>query len=161
MMGKSPLFQRVPSARTSSLESGDLRYGQIMYVTKTKDCQRCHETVNAILVRNITMSGISQVYWWCLAGSHPIAKPATQWISHEKIKKAKINIDDLPVIRSYLGSEVCARCGALNVELHHWAPRHLFDDAWDWPTNYLCKEHHALWHKLVTPNMTEVRNERL
>lgn len=50
----------------------------------------------------------------------------------------------------------CERCGNLNgSEVHHWAPRHLFgNDCEEWPKSYLCRECHALWHKVVTPNMS-------
>lgn len=50
--------------------------------------------------------------------------------------------------------EVCVVCGSLGVELHHFAPRHLFGaDADKWPTAYLCRTHHKQWHDIVTPNM--------
>jgi len=46
-------------------------------------------------------------------------------------------------------SEPCSVRGCTNVgtELHHFAPVHLFDDAWNWPMEYLCKEHHKEWHE--------------
>ena len=32
----------------------------------------------------------------------------------------------------------CHKCGSYaGTELHHWAPRHLFDDADDWPQSFL------------------------
>jgi len=52
-------------------------------------------------------------------------------------------------------SEKCERCGQLGVELHHWAPYHLFgDDSESWPKSKLCRECHTLWHKVVTPYMS-------
>jgi hypothetical protein len=49
----------------------------------------------------------------------------------------------------------CEHCGEKNgVEFHHWAPRHLFDDADAWPTAWLCVKCHQLWHRVVTPNMS-------
>ncbi len=48
----------------------------------------------------------------------------------------------------------CDRCGSTaGSELHHWAPWHLFDDADQWPTSYLCRECHMEWHRKVTPSM--------
>lgn len=45
-------------------------------------------------------------------------------------------------------------CHIRATEHHHWAPYHLFgNDANYWPMSYLCKEHHAEWHKKVTPQM--------
>lgn len=54
----------------------------------------------------------------------------------------------------YLTKVKCYVCGHSNVELHHFAPYHLFGrDADKWPVAYLCKEHHKQWHDIVTPNM--------
>lgn len=36
----------------------------------------------------------------------------------------------------------CRKC-----EFHHYAPRHLFDDADTWATGYLCVKCHQEWHK--------------
>lgn len=43
-------------------------------------------------------------------------------------------------------SPPCERCGASGTELHHWAPRAVFNDADEWPTSWLCTTHHAQWH---------------
>ena len=47
----------------------------------------------------------------------------------------------------------CARCtrSSDGVELHHWAPRHLFADADWWPTSNLCRWCHGVWHSVMTP----------
>lgn len=58
--------------------------------------------------------------------------------------------DKLPVVADYRGNNPdCARCGASGTELHHWAPRHLFEDADQWPTSYLCNNCHKLWHDTI------------
>jgi len=64
-----------------------------------------------------------------------------------------------PVIRNYAErSPDCDRCGSSDgTELHHWAPRHLFEDAHQWPTSYLCRSCHTQWHSTVTPNMNRRR----
>jgi hypothetical protein len=42
----------------------------------------------------------------------------------------------------------CERCGSIDdVEVHHWAPRSIFDDADDWPTSWLCRPCHREWHR--------------
>lgn len=52
----------------------------------------------------------------------------------------------------------CERCGSLSgVEIHHWAPRHLFNDSMNWPKSKLCTNCHTLWHNTVTPNMYLVK----
>jgi hypothetical protein len=67
------------------------------------------------------------------------------------------NRDTYPVIRDnrlcpdrLYETPPCERCGAEGAnELHHWAPRHLFDDADGWPTSYLCKGCHVEWHRVT------------
>lgn len=46
-------------------------------------------------------------------------------------------------------SEPCAvrGCNRRDTELHHFAPRHLFNNADDWTTAYLCSVHHREWHE--------------
>jgi hypothetical protein len=45
----------------------------------------------------------------------------------------------------------CEVCGDLaEIELHHWGPRALFGDAADlWPTSYLCRSCHVIWHATI------------
>lgn len=60
------------------------------------------------------------------------------------------NWDELPLPEDMTAdAPPCGVAGCTNkgTEYHHWAPRHLFEDAEFWPTDYLCREHHALWHK--------------
>jgi hypothetical protein len=55
-----------------------------------------------------------------------------------------------PVVRDESRSNPpCTRCGAFGTELHHWAPQALFEDAWNWPTDYLCVPCHQRWHRVV------------
>ena len=68
------------------------------------------------------------------------------------------DLDSLPIFEDYsLHAEPCAvrGCPEKTTELHHWAPRYLFDDCEDWPTSYLCTKHHAEWHAVVTPEMAK------
>ena len=57
------------------------------------------------------------------------------------------------------GWEPCAKCGGFEaIEIHHWAPRHLFgNNFWHWPTSPLCRACHRLWHSIVTPDMHKRR----
>ena len=49
--------------------------------------------------------------------------------------------------------ECCVCGGDVRVQLHHFAPRALFEDADDWPQAYLCIECHMRWHvTLKTPH---------
>lgn len=128
-----------------------------MNYRKMKDCENCLTRVSAQLVRNITSSGVSQIFWLCPFCNCSVSKKS-QFIPHEEIKKDGINIDDIPVKNNYSGSALCAVCGSPYAELHHWAPRYLFpDDSGLWPQSYLCRMHHEQWHRIVTPNMTDTR----
>ena len=40
-------------------------------------------------------------------------------------------------------------CHEKGTELHHFAPKHLFENADDWPQEFLCKKHHEEWHKIT------------
>lgn len=103
------------------------------------------------LVRNIAVNGTSQVYWWCVAHNGK----AGPYITHDKIKAAGIEINELPIIENYSDQEQCIVCGALGAELHHWAPKHLFgDNAEAYPKSFLCHHHHMQWHDLMTPEMS-------
>lgn len=73
--------------------------------------------------------------------------------------KKMFDLDALTVLVDLRDSgEPCAICGKKETEYHHFAPRHLFgDDADNWPTAWLCKDHHKEWHDKVTPNMHKRR----
>ena len=45
----------------------------------------------------------------------------------------------------------CERCGGTDngIEVHHWAPRHLFRDCERWPTARLCPPCHREWHNTI------------
>lgn len=45
---------------------------------------------------------------------------------------------------------VVVGCKNKGVELHHFAPRHLFKrEAEDYPKGYLCNYHHTHWHEIT------------
>lgn len=69
--------------------------------------------------------------------------------TERKVLRGDVDVSELEHMKP------CAVCGAAgDTELHHWAPVHLFgDEAFAWPTSYLCKTCHVRWHQMVTPNM--------
>jgi hypothetical protein len=72
-----------------------------------------------------------------------------------KTQGATDDVHLLPLWHDHTDSTPCARCGSQDgVELHHWAPRHLFEDADKWPVSELCRPCHQRWHALVTPYMS-------
>lgn len=76
-------------------------------------------------------------------------------ISHKELGVAGYRVGDLYAWRDNRNGEPCARCGAAEgTEQHHWAPKHLFPDDYHlWPTSYLCRTCHHVWHRKVTPHM--------
>lgn len=62
-------------------------------------------------------------------------------------------LEEMQVVADYTEySHECAvrGCDRRDTQYHHFAPRHLFDDADNWPCAYLCKYHHDLWHNRIT-----------
>jgi hypothetical protein len=57
----------------------------------------------------------------------------------------------MPVIDDYTTSRPpCVVCGTRGTEEHHWAPRALFgDEAYLWPTSWLCPGCHQRWHQTI------------
>jgi hypothetical protein len=65
-------------------------------------------------------------------------------------KRSHAELYDLPVLSdtdTFTGEPCSVQgCDRTDTERHHWAPRHLFDDAEQWPQSYLCRGHHKSWH---------------
>lgn len=101
----------------------------------------------ASLGKIVCSNGVNQFKFYCLECgglSNPIAH--THLVDVEKYYV-------VPVLNDF-GGLPCERCGSSEgSEKHHWAPKHLFNDAETWPKSYLCRECHARWHAVVTPNM--------
>jgi hypothetical protein len=129
-------------------------------------CHACGGT--ALLRRQIAANSVSQVAWYCERCRQWAEKPV-RWIGHDDAgailaPHLKV-IDDLPVVTDYRTQEyACAVCGELGAEYHHWMPQTLARHVEVWPdwqhwgqlTVYLCRKHHKLWHRLVTPWMPGV-----
>src|SRR5574343_282456 len=72
--------------------------------------------------------------------------------------------ESLPLLSDATASaEPCSVKGCNNkgVQLHHFAPRHLFNNADDWATGYLCQKHHEEWHERTNTGIYyyRVKNE--
>lgn len=110
---------------------------------------RCVESRTlAVPVRSRQSNGVELVVWRGLRCGH-----RTSTIGVARVPYAA----ELPLFDDNTDATPCERCGATDgVELHHWAPRHLFDDADAWPTGSLCRSCHREWHSIVTPTMSRV-----
>lgn len=125
-----------------------------------RPCHYCGKD-KVVLRRNITASGYSQYFWWCLdCDSH--ARKQSIFIGHlvvqDWFKRGRLNgaksLDDIPIINNYADDCRCVVCKKPGAEYNHWAPQSLaeyFGDDWAaWPGGYLCRFHHQLWHDIVT-----------
>mgnify|MGYP000849599729 CR=1 FL=1 len=122
-------------------------------------CNKCGAQGKAVLSRLIDSSERSLVRAWCLS----CFSVGDRNFSYADIKKRGIILDLIPVY-SRAESHVCAveGCNRTDTQLHHWLPRHKvadYDLPARFPQSYLCPEHHALWHKLVTPEMSKGNGE--
>lgn len=123
-------------------------------------CSYCHGE-NILLRRTVSGSGINMFFWMCVeCQSH--AKQDDIWIPHAVISywigQGRFKTpEDIPVHVEYASKRRCAICRRYGAEYHHWAPQSMakfFGDDWaKWPGEYLCKEHHDLWHEIVTPHL--------
>jgi hypothetical protein len=106
---------------------------------------RCSNTRYGVWCKTIRSNGTEVASLRCLRCGWEIRAA-----SMKKISVA------LPVYADHRTEAHCEKCGESGgVELHHWAPRHLFgwEEADEWPTSLLCPPCHRRWHSLVTPNM--------
>lgn len=82
-------------------------------------------------------------------------------VPHHVAQMAGINIRELDIVEDYAGQYgrcIVRGCTTDLVELNHFAPRAIFgDEAEDWPTGYLCPEHHREWGERVTPQLNRPR----
>lgn len=107
-------------------------------------CPTCR--TNCVIYKQINRSGATVVVERC-----PKCRTAPDK-NNSFLPKKNYDLDKLPVFVDYTPeAKKCEVVGCTNVgsEWHHYAPQHLFQDANDWPTGYLCKYHHDLWHKIT------------
>ena len=128
---------------------------------KSEPCKHCG--LSCLLARDVAANGKPQYFWWC-TGCARVADSSRPFLAKEYIVRVlHENPDTLPVVQRYpqAVNPTCeyAGCRRTDTEYHHWAPRHLFGlDGDNWPTSYLCAEHHPRWHAVVTPDMCKPTN---
>lgn len=120
-------------------------------------CYRCDAP--AVRARGQASNGGWQVFWYC-----PDCRMRAEKGAHNLPHRDVADLASLPVAWSNLGEgwAPCDRCGEkAALQMHHWAPRHLFGDECDeWPTANLCQKCHERWHRLVTPHMSQPQTVR-
>lgn len=121
-----------------------------------RPCPRCKATTTQEVHKCIIDSGAEFFGWRCQECQGWVPKKGGgTWISKEELTSFGLDLDGLPVI--YDAGSRCAVCGIRNAELHHWLPVGLVgrEEADKWPMDYLCKEHHDKWHRIVTPQLVQ------
>lgn len=128
-------------------------------ITKNKPCPKCQIETLHILELHVAQNGGEHFTWRCHQCKR-LFQPKEGggiWIPSETVRTSLsiAQIESLPVIMPAFFNR-CARCGARDTELHHWAPRAMFaEDADKWPCDYLCIKCHAIWHQRVTPQLAK------
>ena len=126
---------------------------------KTGNCKNCRCDRKFILHNQLFVNGSSNFLWVCsVCNSRNPANDRQFYIPSSLVRQHlnKEQIERLPVIMPELFNR-CARCGSRTVELHHWSPKAIFgqDEAERWPKDYLCKDCHDQWHRMVTPQLVK------
>ncbi len=94
--------------------------------------------------RTLAANGTSMIAAYCVQCRSKV----TDWIPHEWLRRRGVEPSDVPLLYDYSGTGECARCGSTDgTEVHHFAPKHLFDDYDQWPTADLCRSCHDEWHR--------------
>jgi hypothetical protein len=73
-------------------------------------------------------------------------------MGRKRFQAMGIDPDALPRFDSPWSMPYCQKCGQPGAERHHWAPQALFDDADQWPMDYLCRACHTRWHQVTRTN---------
>lgn len=115
-------------------------------------CKHCGST-EVQRVRNVAANGASQVFdqcQYCGRNAHGGGK----YLSCHETGPA----EQFPIVTDYRKQAApCAvmNCGKGETEYHHFAPRHIFNDAEQWPGAYLCVPHHLEWHNRLAAHMCD------
>jgi len=116
-------------------------------------CGYCGAKGKAVIARKTSANNVHIVRAWCLSCHREGGKN----FKHALLEDRGIVIGLLPEY-DRAESHVCAvdGCYRTDTELHHFLPRHINAELAEmYPQAYLCRsEHHPLWHKLVTPAMS-------
>lgn len=115
------------------------------------ECLNCQGVTTALLTECVMASGESHYAWVCSVCHRKAPFGGALFIGKDLLT---LEQRATPHVLMPEASIRCVKCGARGAELHHWAPKHIFQaDADNWPKDYLCPLCHTEWHSKVTPNM--------
>jgi len=101
----------------------------------------CYHLLTTYMAQRIASNGVATIVEICSS-----CDTITRAVPHREYAGP---IDELPIhvdYRTRLHQCEHYGCEDFDTERHHWAPRSVFIDADQWPTSYLCKQHHREWH---------------
>lgn len=126
--------------------------------SQIRRCANCNANTRMILHRRQMTSGGFHYCWMCSRCNRIHKHNGRTWISALIVAQflTPDQIDALPIIPTS-DPVFCVKCGKMSAELHHWAPKAIFgkDEAEQWPTDYLCKDCHDLWHDTINSHRSK------
>lgn len=126
-------------------------------VVRPRSCAECGRPTH-YLAHAKTMSG-STVFPYVCTNCGNVSAQYEKRATAESIWSSGYDVPEVETkTRARYRDEMpsCVVCGAIETELHHFAPRHLFgDECESWPAADLCRSCHKRWHDLVTPDMAK------
>lgn len=120
-----------------------------------RDCQRCARVTRQEISCRVAANGAEHFGWWCLECKWwTESKNGGFWIPKETLIANGVDLSVMRVVER-MEQHRCVVCGARGTEEHHWAPQAIFgkEVADRWPKDFLCKQCHDEWHRLVTPQL--------
>lgn len=130
----------------------------VFIFSKKGECRNCQRNSKWILHRQFFNNCSQNFTWNCeTCNTKNPGRDPSHFIAREKVETLLTSeqIDALPCLMPAMYCR-CARCGGRGGESHHWAPVGIFgkEEADKWPMDFLCKDCHDQWHRLVTPALT-------
>ena len=119
-----------------------------VYLEDTGICATCGTAQHCRAYRYELANGMSAFLWChgCEALPRKVTGEALTGVPRWLPSKDPEQLPQHPT-RQHAYAGECERCGHHGpVELHHWAPRSIFEDADEWPVSDLCGVCHRRWH---------------
>jgi hypothetical protein len=139
-------------------------------------CRKCGK-IEAVRIRyDIKADKSKQFFWFCESCQRLVIMEKGAFLGYDEViphveslpseLQEKFWIERIRNDNSALAK--CCVCHCEGAQLHHFAPQTLadyFGNEWhNWPTAYLCQDHHRQWHEIVTwylPGYKQMQDEFL
>lgn len=129
------------------------------FTEKSGECKNCKVNRKWILHRQIFNNGSENFLWVCANCNKRNPDSGFQFYIPSELVRQNLSSEAMDALPTFMPAAYCRcqRCGNREAELHHWAPKAIFgkSEAERWPCDYLCKDCHDQWHRLVTPQIVQ------